>query len=67
MDKGKKKDTPPPETLRIVNTILEKSNISALTVSATLSHIQRVNLVILEYEASDLEYEHSLTFFNYEV
>ena len=64
VEKGKIKDIPPPKTLRIVSTISEGSKITVLTISATSSHIQRVNLVIPKYEASDLEYEHSLTFFS---
>ena len=50
VDKGKREDTPPLETLRIVNTILGRSEISGLIVSTTLSHICRVNLVIPDYE-----------------
>ena len=65
MDKGKIEETPPPQTLRIVHTISGGSNISYLTMSATSSHIQKVNLVVPEYEVSDLEYEHSLTFFSH--
>ena len=38
MDKGKREDTPPPETLRIVNTISKGLEISGLTVSTTSSY-----------------------------
>ena len=67
VNKRKKEDTLPPETLWIVNTISKGSDISSLTVSTTSSYIYRVNSVTPEYEASDPEYVHSLIFFNHEV
>ena len=66
-DKGKRKDTKLPETLRIVNIISEGLEICCLTMTTIMSHIQMVNLVVPEYGASDLEYEHLLTFFSHEV
>ena len=62
VDKGKREDTSLPQTLRIVNTISGGLDISGLIVSTTLAHIRRANSIVPEYEASDPEYEHSLTF-----
>ena len=67
LDKGKREDTQLPYTLRIVNIIFGRLDISGLTMSVTSAHIWRVNSIILEYEASDPEYEHSLTFLSHEV
>ena len=67
LDKGKREDTPPPQTLRIVNTIFGGLDINGLIVSATSAYIWRVNLVILEYEASNPNYNYSLAFSSHEI